>query len=51
MLRIPELQKRAYLAKYLVKLEIAPEFTADEDVDDLYKQVITALQLIICCAF
>ena len=37
--RIPELKKRAYLAKYLVKLEIASEFRADDQVDDLYQQV------------
>ncbi len=38
--RIPDLKKRAYLAKYLVKLEVRNEFLADADVADLYEQVI-----------
>ena len=36
--RIPDLKKRAYLAKYLVKVEVPPEVQADNDVADLYEQ-------------
>ena len=36
--RIPELKTRAYLAKYLVKVEVGPEVIADPDVSDLYEQ-------------
>ena len=35
--RIPDLKTRAYLAKYLVKIEVVPEVIADPDVSDLYK--------------
>ena len=35
---ITELQQRAYLAKYLVKLEIPPEISADQDVAEIYEQ-------------
>ncbi len=38
--RIPDLKKRAYLAKYLVKLEVRNEVLADQDVADLYEQVM-----------
>ena len=38
--RIPELKKRAYLAKYLVKVDLPPEVAADPDVSELYDQVI-----------
>ena len=34
----PELQKRAYLAKFLVKLDIPPEISADQDVAEIYEQ-------------
>jgi len=37
--RIDELKKRAYLAKYLVKVDIPPEVAADPDVADIYEQV------------
>ena len=37
--RIDELKKRAYLAKYLVKVDIPPEVAADPDVADIYDQV------------
>ena len=37
--RIPELRKRAYLANYLVKPEIPPDFMAEDAVADLYQQV------------
>jgi len=36
--RIPDLKKRAYLAKYLVKLDIPPEISADQDVAEIYEQ-------------
>ena len=36
--RIEDLKKRAYLAKYLVKIEIPTEVAADADVSDLYDQ-------------
>jgi intraflagellar transport protein 81 len=36
--RIPDLKKRAYLAKYLVKVDVPPEMLADADVADLYEQ-------------
>jgi intraflagellar transport protein 81 len=38
--RIPDLKKRAYLAKYLVKLDIPPEISADQDVAEIYEQYI-----------
>ena len=34
--RIPELKQRAYLAKYLMKLDIPPEISADQAVADIY---------------
>mmetsp|Transcript_3541 Transcript_3541/g.12875 ORF Transcript_3541/g.12875 Transcript_3541/m.12875 type:complete len:696 (-) Transcript_3541:1374-3461(-) len=34
--RLPQLQKRAYLARYLVSVEIPPEFMHEEAVQDLY---------------
>jgi intraflagellar transport protein 81 len=37
--RIDDLKKRAYLAKFLVKVEVPPEVVADPDVSDLYAQV------------
>ena len=39
--RIPELKKRAYLAKYLVKVDLPPEVAADPDVSEIYEQVST----------
>ena len=35
---ITELKQRAYLAKYLVKLDIPPEISADQDVAEIYEQ-------------
>ena len=32
------LEKRAYLAKFLVKLDVPPEISADNDVADIYEQ-------------
>ena len=37
--RITDLKKRAYLAKYLVKVDLPPEVAADPDVSDLFEQV------------
>ena len=36
--RIEDLKTRAYLAKYLVKIEIPTEVAADADVAELYEQ-------------
>ena len=36
--RMPDLKKRAYLAKYLVKVDVPPELIIDQDVGDLYEQ-------------
>ena len=35
---VAELRQRAYLAKYLVKLDIPPEISADQDVAEIYEQ-------------
>ena len=37
---IDELKKRAYLAKYLVKLDIPPEILGDADVTDIFDKVM-----------
>jgi intraflagellar transport protein 81 len=37
--RRDDLKKRAYLSRYLVKIDIAPEMRSDSDVIDLYEQV------------
>ncbi len=39
--RIPELQKRAYLARYLVKVDVPPDFMAEDQIADLHQQVST----------
>ncbi|XP_020492080.2 intraflagellar transport protein 81 homolog [Labrus bergylta] len=36
--RLPELKKRAYLARYLVKLEVPAEFLQDDVINDTYHQ-------------
>ena len=36
--RIDDLKTRAYLAKYLVKVDIPPEVAADPDVAELFEQ-------------
>ncbi len=36
--RLPELKKRAYLARFLVRIEILPEFLSDHAVSDLNNQ-------------
>jgi len=35
---LPDLKKRAYLAKFLVPLNIPPEFLSDEDMKNLFQQ-------------
>lgn len=37
--KVPELKMRAYLARYLVKLEIPAEFLQDDVINDTYNQV------------
>lgn len=37
--RLPELKKRAYLARFLVKLEVPVEFLQDDVINDTYQQV------------
>ncbi|MCJ8734768.1 hypothetical protein PDJAM_G00239110 [Pangasius djambal] len=36
--RVPELKKRAYLARFLVKLDVPTEFLADEVMAEVYRQ-------------
>ncbi|XP_017322345.1 intraflagellar transport protein 81 homolog [Ictalurus punctatus] len=36
--RVPELKKRAYLARFLVKLDVPSEFLADEVIAEVYHQ-------------
>lgn len=36
--RVPELQKRAYLAKYLLKIEVPADIMQDEEVNNIYMQ-------------
>lgn len=38
--RIPELKKRAYLAKFLVKVQVPEMFMQDDEILALYQQVI-----------
>ena len=42
--RVPELKQRAYLAKFLVKLDIPPEISADQDVAEIYEQYEDLIQ-------
>ena len=37
--RIPDLKKRAYLAKFLVKVEVPAEIMAEDQIHELYAQV------------
>lgn len=37
--RVDELRKRAYLAKYLVKIDIPAEILGDADVADIHMKV------------
>lgn len=36
--RVPELQKRAYLARFLVKIDVPPEIMAEDQIPDLFAQ-------------
>lgn len=36
--RVPELQKRAYLAKYLLKIDVPAEIMQDEEINGIYLQ-------------
>ena len=38
--KIPDLKKRAYLARFLVKLDVPGEYLSDPHISDLYAQVI-----------
>lgn len=38
--RMGELKTRAYLAKYLMKVEIPQEIRADIEIEELYQQVL-----------
>jgi intraflagellar transport protein 81 len=40
--KLVELKKRAYLAKFLVKLDIPSEFLSDPAVSDLHSQVLNS---------
>ncbi len=46
--RMPDLKKRAYLAKFLVKVEVRNDFLADPEVAELYEQVRHKLQVFTC---
>lgn len=37
--KLDELKKRAYLAHYLVRIEVSPEVEGDNDIVTLYQQV------------
>lgn len=37
--RIPELKKRAYLAQFLMKVELPPDIEGDADILELFSQV------------
>lgn len=41
--RVPELKKRAYLARFLVKIDVPAEFLADDIISDTYHQVFINL--------
>lgn len=38
--RISELKTRAYLAKYLMKVEVPQDIRADMEIEEMYQQVI-----------
>lgn len=49
LLRVPELKKRAYLARFLVKLDIPAEFLQDDIINDTFHQVLkSVIQLTVC---
>lgn len=42
--RVPELKKRAYLARFLVKVEIPADFMQDDVINDTFRQVCQLVQ-------
>ncbi|UXI16478.1 Suppressor of cytokine signaling 5 [Sarcoptes scabiei] len=42
--RLSLLKKRAYLAKFLVKIELSPEVEGDQDVSSLYNQYLNLIE-------
>ena len=44
LVRIPELKKRSYLAKFLMRVDVPPDIMGDVDVSDLYEQVKKTFQ-------
>uniref|UniRef100_G3PJH0 Intraflagellar transport protein 81 homolog n=1 Tax=Gasterosteus aculeatus aculeatus TaxID=481459 RepID=G3PJH0_GASAC len=42
--RLPELKKRAYLARFLVKIEVPAEFLQDDVINDTSNQDISAME-------
>ena len=38
LLKLPDLKKRAYLARYLVKIDIPGDILTDPELDVMYKQ-------------
>lgn len=48
---LEDLRKRAYLAKFLVKLEVPPEILGDADIAAMYEQVILVVHsFLIACS-
>ena len=45
LLKLPDLKKRAYLARYLVKVEIPGDILTDPELDVMYKQVSRSTSL------
>lgn len=41
--RIPELQTRAYLGRFLVKIDIPQEIRTEIEVEELYQQVFNKI--------
>jgi len=42
--KLPELKKRAYVARYLVKIEVPPDILVDGEVNDLYNRYIELIE-------
>lgn len=40
--KLPELKKRAYLARFLIKIEVSPDIEGDQDVSQLINQVMNS---------
>ena len=41
--KLDELKQRAYLARFLVKIEVSPDVEGDQDIVQLYEQVLLSL--------